>query len=71
MIDKGICREIDRASQLSATDIISAYYIYEYIIAKYDGIDAVEPAKAAYRELKKDNRLKVLLLASAKYPRID
>jgi thiol-disulfide isomerase/thioredoxin len=70
-IDKRISQEIKRANQLETTDLLSAYYIYEDIIARYDGIEAVEPAKTAYYELKKNKGIKARLLASAKYHNVD
>lgn len=52
-IDKRICERIEEAEGLRTTDPLRARDIYAQIIAKYDGIEAVERAKASYIELKK------------------
>lgn len=70
-IDKRISEKISKAKQLQAKDVLSAYRIYEDILAKYEGIEAVKPAKAAYLELKKQKELRALLLASAGYHKDD
>jgi hypothetical protein len=44
-IDAGITEQIDQADFFSKSDPIKAYHIYDNIVARYDGIDIVEPAK--------------------------
>jgi thiol-disulfide isomerase/thioredoxin len=65
IIDKRISRKISKADQLCRTDPVQAYKIYADIMAKYDGIKVVEPAKAAYFELKKRYGPKNPLLAAS------
>ena len=64
IIDKRISRKISKADQLCRTDPVQAYKIYADIVAKYDGIKVVEPAKAACLELKKRYGPKNPLLAA-------
>jgi thiol-disulfide isomerase/thioredoxin len=70
-IDKRISEKISKAKRLQTEDILSAYRTYEDILAKYGGIDAVMPAKAAYLELKKQKELRTRLLALARYNKDD
>ena len=44
-IDTGISCQIEQADFFSKSDPIKAYHIYDNIVARYDGIDIVEPAK--------------------------
>ncbi len=52
-IDRRIQQKICEADSLRATNPRKAYDIYADILAKYEGIEAVKPAKLAYLELKK------------------
>jgi len=61
-IDKRIARQIERADLLCAADPVSAYYRYADIVSKYDGIEAVEPARAACLRLKNGKSLRDKLL---------
>jgi thiol-disulfide isomerase/thioredoxin len=55
-IDNRIIQLIDEANRLRAQAPAKACAIYASIVAKYDGIEIVKPAKAAYLELKNTNK---------------
>jgi thiol-disulfide isomerase/thioredoxin len=57
-INLRIARQISAADHLLATDRLGAYIIYADIVARYDGIEIVEPARKTWLEIK------------AKYPEI-
>ncbi|MHC4618063.1 MAG: TlpA family protein disulfide reductase [Planctomycetota bacterium] len=63
-IDLRILGRTREADNLRKTDLLGAYRIYADIVAKYGGIKAAEPAKAAYLELKKNKGLRNLLATS-------
>jgi len=67
-IDRKIARQIDRADLLCAADPVSAFYRYADIVSKYDGIEAVEPARTAYLRLKNGKSIgdKLLIADDAK-----
>lgn len=65
-IDRRISEKIRRADNLRATDLLGAYNIYADIVARYGGIKATEPAKAAYIELKDHKGLRGPLLAASR-----
>lgn len=52
-INRRISRKISKANRLRATDPLGAYSIYTDIVARYDGIEIVKPARKACLELKK------------------
>jgi hypothetical protein len=62
-IDRRISQRTREADRLREADPLAAYNMYTDILAKHNGIDAVEPAKAAYLALKNCDRLKKLLAA--------
>jgi len=68
-IDRRISEKIAQADKLRNTDLLAAYNIYADIVSRYDGIKVVEPAKAAYLELKEHKGLKNLLLAATRTPK--
>ena len=51
-INQRIARQIIAAERLLATDTLGAYIIYADIVARYDGIEIVKPARKAWLELK-------------------
>jgi thiol-disulfide isomerase/thioredoxin len=63
-IDAGISEKIRVANSLRATDLLGAYNMYADIVQRYGGIEAAEPARAAYRALKKHKRLNKRLLTA-------
>ena len=52
-IDQRINQQTRKAQGLQQTDPSRAYHIYRELVKKYDGIEVVKPAKAAYLEMKK------------------
>jgi hypothetical protein len=63
-IDLRILGRSKEADNLRKTDLLGAYRIYADIVAKYGGIKAAQPAKAAYLELKRHKGLRRLLATS-------
>jgi len=55
-INRRISLKISKANRLRATDPLGAYSIYADIVARYDGIEIVKPARKAYLDLKKKYR---------------
>lgn len=52
-INAKISRKISEADYLRSRNPLEAYYIYEDLVTRYDGIEPVIPARQAYYELKK------------------
>ncbi len=52
-INEKISRRISEADVLRSKSPREAYYIYADLVARYDGIEPVAPARLAYYELKK------------------
>lgn len=57
-IDRRILQKIGKADQLRATDPVRAYKLYAGIVGNYYGIEAVQPARVAYLELRNYKEVK-------------
>jgi len=60
-IELKIASKIQHAAQISSTQPLKAYAIYTDLVTRYDGIEAIIPAKLAGIELKKTLITKNLL----------
>ncbi len=67
-IDRRIKEEANQAKHLQSKDPAMALAICADIVRRYDGIEAVKPAKAAYLELKNHKPLRSRILAVKKTP---
>lgn len=63
-IDNNISKYIALAENLISDNPLDAYNLYAELIKRYDGIDAVAPAKAEYLKLKNSEGIKNRILAS-------
>jgi len=67
-IDSRISQKITKAKQIQKNDPVTAYALFADIVRKYDGIEVVKPAKAAYLELKKKKKMRSYILGMGKIP---
>ncbi len=67
-IDRGISKKADEAAALSGEDPVAALNIYAGLIKRYDGVEVVKGAKAAYARIQNDPGLKRQLLAKRPVP---
>jgi len=67
-IDSRISQKITKAKQIQKIDPVKAYTLFAEIVRKYDGIEAVKPAKAAYLKLKKKKEMRSYILGLGQIP---
>lgn len=65
-INRQILQKIREADQLRTADPVGAYNIYAGIVSRYYGIEVVQPAKAAYLELRNCKEVKRYLSEASK-----